>query len=504
MQYSEYYSLRKPQMAETASVSDINYNTDRIDAIMADNRQISVAMYVSGNTYNTGDLVGYENAQNRIHVYKCLQDNVTGSWDATKWEITTLADEVLEAKASGGTEVEANPTGTPTDTLQTIGIDGVVYEIEGGGGSSTLAGLSDVDLTSPSQGQALVYDGSNWINGNSVGGGGAFIDFDNVITTLTGSGSGDSFLTYTAVADCYAVGTIKGNSAAVQINNITVAYTSDNNESIGVAVPVKTGQVLGYRMNSSSTLTIYGITYTTSNLQPIIYSTEEREIGVWTDGKPLYEKTITATTPSNANTDAQVADVSGLSIDTMVNISGMVYATSLGQTVPITWSYASNIMGSVYYADGYLKQLMTNINYCSKSERITIQYTKTTDTAGSGTWTPQGVPTVHYSTDEQVVGTWQGETLYEKTIVVPNFTAGQNDSRIGCYYGTADLSNYGISNPTHVLTDIAHTYITLQDTTTRAPLYADWQGGNNESIFFPFVSRTGTLTLVVQYTKSSS
>ena len=26
-------------------------------------------------------------------------------------------------------------------------------------------------------------------------------------------------------------------------------------------------------------------------IQPVIYSTEEREIGVWTDGKPLYQKT---------------------------------------------------------------------------------------------------------------------------------------------------------------------------------------------------------------------
>ena len=47
---------------------------------------------------------------------------------------------------------------------------------------------------------------------------------------------------------------------------------------------------------------------------------------------------------------------------------------------------------------------------------ITIQYTKTTDTAGSGTWTPQGVPAVHYSTAEHVIGTWvDGKTLYEKT-----------------------------------------------------------------------------------------
>lgn len=37
---------------------------------------------------------------------------------------------------SGGADVEANPQDTPSDTLSTIGIDGVVYEIEGGGATS--------------------------------------------------------------------------------------------------------------------------------------------------------------------------------------------------------------------------------------------------------------------------------------------------------------------------------------------------------------------------------
>ena len=49
---------------------------------------------------------------------------------------------------------------------------------------------------------------------------------------------------------------------------------------------------------------------------------------------------------------------------------------------------------------------------------ITVWYTKTTDTAGSGSYTTLGVPAVHYSTDEQVVGTWiDGKTLYQKTCI---------------------------------------------------------------------------------------
>ena len=42
----------------------------------------------------------------------------------------------------------------------------------GGGGSSTLSGLTDVDLTNPTDGQTLVYDASSskWVNGSGGGG----------------------------------------------------------------------------------------------------------------------------------------------------------------------------------------------------------------------------------------------------------------------------------------------------------------------------------------------
>lgn len=50
-----------------------------------------------------------------------------------------------------------------------------LFQNGGGGGSSTLAGLTDVDLTSPTDGQVLKYDANNdeWINANESGGGGA-------------------------------------------------------------------------------------------------------------------------------------------------------------------------------------------------------------------------------------------------------------------------------------------------------------------------------------------
>ena len=62
--------------------------------------------------------------------------------------------------------IYSNPQGTATGTLTKLGIGSDIYEIQGGGGSSTLAGLSDVDITSPSDGQILQYDATSqkWVN----------------------------------------------------------------------------------------------------------------------------------------------------------------------------------------------------------------------------------------------------------------------------------------------------------------------------------------------------
>ena len=40
----------------------------------------------------------------------------------------------VRVSSGGGSSVEPNPSGTPTDTLNTVGINGVIYDIAGGGG----------------------------------------------------------------------------------------------------------------------------------------------------------------------------------------------------------------------------------------------------------------------------------------------------------------------------------------------------------------------------------
>lgn len=55
----------------------------------------------------------------------------------------------------------------------------------GGGGSSTLAGLSDVNLTSPANAQVLKYNSTSqkWENANESGGGSTYTAGNNIDIT---------------------------------------------------------------------------------------------------------------------------------------------------------------------------------------------------------------------------------------------------------------------------------------------------------------------------------
>ena len=165
--------------------------------------------------------------------------------------------------------------------------------------------------------------------------------------------------------------------------------------------------------------------------QPIIYSEEEREIGVWTDGRPVYQKTVTGTFSNATYLNISVADLDVLAI---LEIEGILLASDSANIVNI----GSDDAGAVRFSHTaitpgsaleYITISKNNASSYGTASQVyaTLRYIKSTDTAGSGTWTPQGVPAHHYSTDEQVVGTWiDGSTLYEKTLAY-NITTSLSD-----------------------------------------------------------------------------
>lgn len=128
--YTDNYNLIKPSYSEIADVATINTNMNTIDDIMH-STQISLApAYDSTKTYNIDDVVMYE-----LLMYKCKENGVTGAWNASKWERTAASE--CGDSGSGGTSVVPNPQGEPTDTLETIEIDGTVYDIAGSGGGGS-------------------------------------------------------------------------------------------------------------------------------------------------------------------------------------------------------------------------------------------------------------------------------------------------------------------------------------------------------------------------------
>lgn len=309
---------------------------------------------------------------------------------SSKWE---------NSNESGGTTVVPNPIGTPTDTLDTIEIDGDIYEIQGGSSKTveekityyaTDAQISDgtnhqfvtVQLDEPleeEQGYIMVLK-------NSLG----------------GSTVKKVFFNYLNYGSYYSINIDGGSSIgtmSLQITSTTITCTNYTGSWQDIYIDV-------YRSNP------------TGGLSPIIYSTVEREIGVWTDGKPLYCKTIQATLTSITH---QI-DVSGLDIDTFVDAKGFLRYQSGNDDQTTDYPYYS---GSDYWSGGYFNkgQKIYYVQSSNDSVRyynianITFYYTKTTDTPGSGSYTTLGTPTVHYTTDEQVIGTWiDGKPLYRSII----------------------------------------------------------------------------------------
>ena len=166
--------------------------------------------------------------------------------------------------------------------------------------------------------------------------------------------------------------------------------------------------------------------------RPMIFDTTEKVVGKWTDGRPLYQKTINfGALPNNTSKDVahsisnlhQVWNIKG----TTINTSGSV------TTIP--------------YADGtyFVNVSVTSTNLTCKSNfnatsntttYITLQYTKTTDAANSYNYADEN----DYSTSEKIIGTWiDGSKLYQKTI---NCGSMPNNTTKAINPNITNLSNY--------------------------------------------------------------
>lgn len=304
----------------------------------------------------------------------------------------------------------------------------------GGGGGSGGHTIIDENGQSMTQRTGLEFTGNVQVTDDSVndktivdilGGGGnvygAFVDTDRVIqssTTLTN----DNPTTYTATEDCAVIvgyyGTATDGYIKIDGVNASTVYVPSNSPLyLCETVYVRKGQVVTMKsVQNNGAYTVYGLTQGTNGIfAPVIYSDNERVIGVWRDNKPLYQKTVVLTSGFSTNMTVshgisnleRVVYVQGTLNNDIIPFTAMENNTFMGQ-----WSSSitgMNVSNFKIYIGSDLVQYVSQI-------AVTLRYTKTTDVAGSGNWNTDGVPTHHYSTSEQVVGTWiDGKPIYERT-----------------------------------------------------------------------------------------
>ena len=146
-----------------------------------------------------------------------------------------------------------------------------------------------------------------------------------------------------------------------------------------------------------------------------MYSADEKMIGQWVDGKPLYQKNITKIISSTAGAWTNLESMSGINV-----VSYKGYGTDGSQTYPLPYSSGTAYV-SFRYESNTIQYITSDSNWLNNNTiYLTIQYTKTTDSPisiGNDT---------DYSTDEKIIGTWiDGKPLWQKTVnfgTLPNRT----------------------------------------------------------------------------------
>lgn len=126
--HTDYFNLEKPESYENYNIEVFNDNADTIDLQMHNN-QVSAAKVMVGATSLADGESGRVPTPHAGDEDKFLKGD--GTWGAVT------------------ANVEANPSGTPTDTLETIGINNVIYQLPEGG---------DTEITGDVEGSVIAID----------------------------------------------------------------------------------------------------------------------------------------------------------------------------------------------------------------------------------------------------------------------------------------------------------------------------------------------------------
>ena len=318
------------------------------------------------------------------------------------------------------------------------------YPVGGGGGGTGGHTIIDENGNSMTARAGLQFVGGANVSDDATnnktivdisGGGGGFglVQSGHTVYTLTGQNL------ETRVPITFDTPFPEVPNVALSLSDPSRGQYYDPQTGLGVMNLTKNGFEIMIKSSNQAVagdITIYWIATTKFSgngiFHPTIYSFEERVIGVWTDGKPLYSKIVEIQSFSSSSPIS--IDVSSLNVDTMVEVTGEAYVISNNVIVETlyfpVYNFASSYTAQIRFLTNNIQIYHERLNDYT-SGILKILYTKTTDVAGSGSWTPQGVPAVHYSTDEHIVGTWiDGSTIYEKTIPIQKSSISSGNNTI--------------------------------------------------------------------------
>ena len=220
------YQMLKPTYAELADIQVINDNFEMTDDIMHKS-QISLAdAYDQTATYNTGDVVMYE-----MLMYKCKADNVTGNWDATKWERTTASECGASTKLIG--VASGNPASFPDGSdnpLEACNVDINPAQDLHGYDKPWAGGAGKNKCPNPTDGN---YNGVD-------------VSTTNGVVTFDGTATQNTSIDYFRNASGFPNGIEVGNQYTISIDtnnvvNVQIIRSTDNSTFSEVIVSVGKG-----------------------------------------------------------------------------------------------------------------------------------------------------------------------------------------------------------------------------------------------------------------------
>jgi len=234
--------------------------------------------------------------------------------------------------------------------------------------------------------------------------------------------------------------------------------------------------------------------YLTSEGTSDYYSTDEKVIGRWVDGKPLYQKSYVYTS-FDMNSDKPL----GLTNCTVINFDGLFVGTVHKYIYPFNYQhpeYQNQYATATSISDeGKISVRTTSALRALDTYDmvLTVKYTKTTDSAST---TIQEDPN-EYSTDEKIIGKWiDGKPLYQKTFQFDNMIIDGTQQNFGSLSGL-NIGSYA---------EVVRSTLNEDNYWTNPGILCVWVRvpQNNFGVrMVDGISRHGSLYFTIQYTKTT-